>query len=328
MAIAGNALFPAVMAALEPLLSTSAHDALSARDFKTFFTSPGEPASACLVAWLGLAWLVLFVRLGFEGQLCLAACAACCLLPCRRCACIVLHTHGTHSANPFISSSDVCISADKLSFESEDGTIMAEEIFQRQLLSYRPIPPPTQLPDCPEEQQPGHQHAAASPSAAAASPAAAAAAAASRPNGAAKPAPLSRGAGGRPAGGRGGGAGKNNAAAEARVKQLAAEAEVRSKVAAVGAELARALAALAAAASGDRAFTSTKLDVLRPLVLPLLTSPLVGATAAFDCCRQLAACLPGQLAAAALPVTCSLRLIELTEQVCEWAPAAATMGSL
>ncbi|KAI3427088.1 hypothetical protein D9Q98_007027 [Chlorella vulgaris] len=253
MAVAGEALFPAVMAALQPLLSTSAHDALSARDFKTFFTSP-----------------------------------------------------------------------DKLSFESEDGTIMAEEIFQRQLLSYRPIPPPTQLPDCPEEQQPGHRHAAASPAAATAAPAAAAAAAA-RPNGAAKAAPPSRGAGGRANGGRGGGAGKNNAAAEARVKQLAAEAEVRSKVARVGAELARALAALAAAASGDRAFTSTKLDVLRPLVLPLLTSPLVGATAAFDCCRQLAACLPGQLAAAALPVTCSLRLIELTEQegsAAQWQPLA------
>jgi hypothetical protein len=58
-----------------------------------------------------------------------------------------------------------------------------------------------------------------------------------------------------------------------------------------------------------------QLDILRPLVLPLLTSPFVGATAAFDCCRELAACLPGELAASALPLACSLRLVMLTEKV-------------
>lgn len=56
-----------------------------------------------------------------------------------------------------------------------------------------------------------------------------------------------------------------------------------------------------------------QLDSLRPLVLPLLASPFVGASAAFDCCRTLAGCLPGAaLAGAATPIACSLRLVELT----------------
>jgi hypothetical protein len=59
-----------------------------------------------------------------------------------------------------------------------------------------------------------------------------------------------------------------------------------------------------------------QLDSLRPLVLPLLTSPLVGSTAALDCCRELAACLPGpDLSGAALPIACSLRLVMLTQKV-------------
>lgn len=58
-----------------------------------------------------------------------------------------------------------------------------------------------------------------------------------------------------------------------------------------------------------------QLDILRPRVLPLLTSPFVGAGAAFDCCLELAACLPGnELAEAALSIACSLRLVMLTER--------------
>lgn len=58
-----------------------------------------------------------------------------------------------------------------------------------------------------------------------------------------------------------------------------------------------------------------QLDILRPRVLPLLTSPFVGSGAAFDCCRELAACLPGgELPSAALPIACSLRLVMLTEK--------------
>ena len=59
-----------------------------------------------------------------------------------------------------------------------------------------------------------------------------------------------------------------------------------------------------------------QLDVFRPLAFPLLTSPLVGATAAFDACRTLASCLPvAELSGAALPIACSLRLVMLTQKV-------------
>lgn len=144
--------------------------------------------------------------------------------------------------------------ADKLSFENDDGTIMAEEIFQEQLLSYRPVPPPTQLPDCPEPSGPSAEVRAAEP-------APAAAAAAAKP--AAKAGAPARGAGSRPAaaGKPAGGAAKSNAAAEARAKQLGGEAEVRAKVVAVRDELSRGLAALAALAAGDRAFTAEKVGV-------------------------------------------------------------------
>ncbi|PRW50843.1 Translational activator GCN1 isoform A [Chlorella sorokiniana] len=204
--------------------------------------------------------------------------------------------------------------ADKLSFENEDGTIMAEEIFQQQLLSYRPIPAPHQLPDCPEERGPAAADAAPAAPAADGQPAAAAAAGGKPAGG--RPA-AGRGAG-RPAaaGGRGGGAApKSNAAAEARQKQLAGEAEVRAKVVGVRDGLRRGLAALAAVAGGNRAFTAEQLDVFCPLAFPLLTSPLVGATAAFDACSTLAGCLPvPELSGAALPIACSLRLVLLTQK--------------
>lgn len=55
--------------------------------------------------------------------------------------------------------------------------------------------------------------------------------------------------------------------------------------------------------------------MFRPLAFPLLTSPLVGATAAFDACRTLAGCLPVvELSGAALPIACSLRLVMLTQK--------------
>ncbi|KAL4419436.1 hypothetical protein ABPG77_006363, partial [Micractinium sp. CCAP 211/92] len=238
MGLAAPALFDALLGALGPLLDTSAHNALTARETKIYFTSP-----------------------------------------------------------------------DKLSFENDDGTIMAEEIFQKQLLSYRPVPPPTQLPDCPEPAgPPAEKPAAQLVPAAATTP--------TKP--AAKAGAPARGAGSRPAAAGGkpaGGAAKSNAAAEARAKQLGGEADVRAKVLAVRDELSRGLAALAALAAGDRAFTAEKLDILRPRVLPLLTSPFVGSGAAFDCCRELAACLPGgELPSAALPIACSLRLVMLTEK--------------
>ena len=107
------------------------------------------------------------------------------------------------------------------------------------------------------------------------------------------------------------------------MKQLGSEAATRAKVVGVRDELSRGLTALAAVAGGDSAFTAGHLDGLRERVLPLLASPLVGATAAFDCCRQLAACLPGELGVAALPLACSLRLVMLTEKVRAWLCAGA-----
>ena len=196
--------------------------------------------------------------------------------------------------------------AEKLSFENDDGTIMAEEIFQEQLLSYRPIPPPAQLPDCPEPSGPAAEPAAAA-AAAPAAPARGAAAAGTA-------GPAARGAGARPAAAGGRGApGKSNAAAEARVKQLGGEAEVRAKVVGVRDGLSRGLAALAALAAGNPAFTAQQLDALRPLVLPLLRSPFVGGGAAFECCAALAGALPGDLSSQARTIACSLRLVMLTE---------------
>jgi hypothetical protein len=55
MALAAALLFDAVMAALAPLLDKSAHDALSARETKIFFTPAGGSGS---VASRSLLWLV------------------------------------------------------------------------------------------------------------------------------------------------------------------------------------------------------------------------------------------------------------------------------
>lgn len=247
MALAAAPLFDAVMAALRLLLDSSAHDALSAREVKIYFTPAGE-RGAGLGASEGVFWRMC-------GRVwmpvCLPVKIACCATSVQPHAlrCLPSPSATQPACRPLLPPTAVL--ADKLSFENEDGTIMAEEIFQQQLLSYRPIPAPHQLPDCPEERGP-------SPAAAEAAPAAAATdgAAAGKPAGG-RPAP-GRGVG-RPAaaGGRGGAAApKSNAAAEARQKQLAGEAEVRAKVVAVRDGLRRGLAALAAVAAGNPAFTA------------------------------------------------------------------------
>lgn len=153
---------------------------------------------------------------------------------------------------------------------------MAEEIFQEQLLSYRPVPPPTRLPDCPEAAGPdaGPASAPATPAPEDSKPGAAGAKPGARP---------AAGAGGR--GGRGAGAPKSNAAAEARVKQLAGEAEVRAKVVAVRDGLARGLRALAALASGDRSFTA---DQVRLCSLCSSSAAAVGWASTADCRAALA----------------------------------------
>ncbi len=75
--------------------------------------------------------------------------------------------------------------------------------------------------------------------------------------------------------------------------------------------LARGLRALAGAALGNLAFTAQRLEAYAGLVVPLLSSPLVGEGAAFAAAHALAASLPGALGRDALAVACSLRLVEL-----------------
>eukprot|EP00887_Chlorella_sp_A99_P001204 scaffold14.g1204.t1 len=205
---------------------------------------------------------------------------------------------------------------DKLSNEDEGGSIIPGEIFEEMLSTYSPIPPVAALPDVPPAAAPA---AAAAPPAAPATPAPAPAAgtkakpaaAATRPSVAAERA--ARGI--KPAGAKPGGL--STEAAKARRAQLEAEAAVRARVEAVREALARGLAALGAAAAGRPAFTAAQLGTFGPPVLPLLTSPLVGGSAAFDCARRLAACLPGELARAAQPLAASLRLVALTQREAE-----------
>jgi len=88
-------------------------------------------------------------------------------------------------------------------------------------------------------------------------------------------------------------------------------AQVRARVVGVRDGLARGLRALAGAAVGNLAFTAQRLEAYAALVVPLLSSPLVGEGAAFAAAHALAASLPGALGRDALAVACSLRLVEL-----------------
>ncbi len=88
-------------------------------------------------------------------------------------------------------------------------------------------------------------------------------------------------------------------------------AQVREEVVRIQQHLERGLAALAGAASGNRAFTTQHLADYLDLVLPLLGSPLVGEGAAFEAVRSLAECLPGVLGEHGMAVARALRLVEL-----------------
>ena len=83
-------------------------------------------------------------------------------------------------------------------------------------------------------------------------------------------------------------------------------------------QLERGLAALAGAAPGNRAFTAQHLADFLDLVLPLLGSPLVGESAAFEAVRSLAECLPGVLGQHGLSVARALRLVELDLRGTSW----------
>ena len=73
------------------------------------------------------------------------------------------------------------------------------------------------------------------------------------------------------------------------------------------------LYALAAAASGNPAFTATAIQQLAALVDPLTSSPLVGATAAYEASLQLCRSLGPALEAHAGDLAAALRLARLGE---------------
>lgn len=76
----------------------------------------------------------------------------------------------------------------------------------------------------------------------------------------------------------------------------------------------RGLTALASAVSGNQSFAAQQLDGLKPLVLPLLGSPLVGEGSAYDAAYALARCLPTALHDAAYAVATSLQLVIQSQQ--------------
>ena len=68
------------------------------------------------------------------------------------------------------------------------------------------------------------------------------------------------------------------------------------------------LAALASTVTGNPAYAAQQLDDLKPLVLPLLASPIVGEGSAYDAAYALARCLPGALHDAAFAVASALQM--------------------
>lgn len=98
---------------------------------------------------------------------------------------------------------------------------------------------------------------------------------------------------------------------EKLLETLFADIQVRAHVAGIKARLEAGLAALAAAAAGDAAFTSSHLEDVAPLAAPLLASPLVGEGAAWEAVRAMAAALPRGLNIAATSLATALRLVSL-----------------
>lgn len=69
------------------------------------------------------------------------------------------------------------------------------------------------------------------------------------------------------------------------------------------------MAALASTVAGNPAYAAQQLDDLKPLVLPLLASPIVGEGSAYDAAYALARCLPGALHDAAFAVASALQMV-------------------
>lgn len=90
--------------------------------------------------------------------------------------------------------------------------------------------------------------------------------------------------------------------------------QTRADVQAIKDRLDTGLTALASAVEGNPAFAAQQLDDLKPLVLPLLASPLVGEGSAYDAAYALARCLPSSLHSAAYAVATSLQMVIQSQQ--------------
>lgn len=87
------------------------------------------------------------------------------------------------------------------------------------------------------------------------------------------------------------------------------------------------LAALASSVIGNPAYAAQQLDDLKPLVLPLLASPIVGEGSAYDAACALARCLPGALHDAAFAVASALQMVMQSQLEGRPRPLYITPGS-
>ena len=102
--------------------------------------------------------------------------------------------------------------------------------------------------------------------------------------------------------------------------------QTRADVQAIKDRLDTGLTALASAVSGNPSYAATQLDDLKPLVLPLLGSPLVGEGSAYDAAYALARSLPAALHDAAYAVASALQTVvqsRLQGRFCAAVAAAA-----
>ena len=90
--------------------------------------------------------------------------------------------------------------------------------------------------------------------------------------------------------------------------------QTRADVQGIKDHLDKGLAALASAVTGNQTFAAKQLDDLKPFVLPLLASPLVGEGSAYDAAYGLARCLPGALHDAAFAVASALQMVVQSRQ--------------
>ena len=90
--------------------------------------------------------------------------------------------------------------------------------------------------------------------------------------------------------------------------------QTRADIQAIKDRLDKGLTALASAVRGNQSYAARQLDDLKPFVLPLLASPLVGEGSAYDAAYGLARCLPGALHEAAFAVASALQLVVQSRQ--------------